>query len=379
MSLINQMLKDLDARHESEVRNQLHREVRPLPAASGQRRLRPVLAGSLLLVVLAAGAWLAYDRVAVTPSPAPAAVPPAAVATAVVAPLAAAPEQSAPAAPISPPAAAEPEASPPSSVASAVPDENSGLKLAAVLDNPPSEPPRRPPPRAAQAAERGAEKVPTLAPPAPEPVRSREAAAKPLPAPLVEKTAAVKSAGERAEADYRRALVLVGNARSGEAVDLLLDSLRQDGGHVASRQLLARLLIEQRRHDEAMAILAEGLAAQPGQIQWAMMLARLQVDRGDLGAAARTLQGSQAFATGNADYQGFAGFVAHRQGRQKESAEFYQAAVRITPGEGRWWFGLGLALEADQRAAEARDAFLRARASGTLNADLVAIVDQKLR
>lgn len=376
MSLINQMLKDLDARHESEMRNQLHREVRPLPAASGNRHLRPVLGGALLLAALAAGAWLAYERYAAAPAPASA---PTAVAVAPAAgipppsPVAENPEAQGPASP-SPALAAD--AASPTALASVVPDENSGLKLAAALDHPPAEPPRRPAPRAVVPP---AEKMPPLEKAAAEPGRSREAAAKPPPAPVIEKTAAAKSAGERAEADYRRALVLVGNARSGEAVDLLLDALRLDGGHAASRHLLARLLIEQRRHDEAMAILAEGLAAQPGQISWAMLLARLQVDRGDLGAAARTLHGAQAFAAGNADYQGFAGFVAHRQGRQKESAEFYGAAVRIAPGEGRWWFGLGLALEADQRAAEAREAFLRARASGTLNADLVALVDQKLR
>ncbi|MBI2306799.1 MAG: tetratricopeptide repeat protein [Rhodocyclales bacterium] len=366
MSLINQMLKDLDARHESEIRNKLHREVRPLPAAAGNSRRGPILGGGLLLVA-ALGGWFAYDRFAAGDAPvpaSPAALPPVAA----VAPVAVPPPESA--------AAALPSSTPASALAEAVPapvvaDANSGLKLSAALDNPPAEPPPR---RAASRI------VPPVDKPA-EPARSREPAAKPAPSadPVIEKTPAVKSANDRAEADYRRALGLVGSARTAEAVDLLLDALRQNGGHVAARQLLARLLIEQRRHDEAMAILAEGLAAQPGQIQWATMLARLLVDRGDLGAAARTLQGSQSFATGNADYQGFAGFIAHRLGRQKEAAEYYQAAVRIAPGEGRWWLGLGLAMEADQRVADAREAFLRARASGTLNADLVAIVDQKLR
>lgn len=213
-------------------------------------------------------------------------------------------------------------------------------------------------------------------------------ATKPAPAPqsvpstanvAVAKTPPVKSVRERAETDFQRAVTLLNGARTGEAIDLLLDVLRLDGGHVPSRQLLTRLLIEQGRTDEAMALLAEGLAAQPGQIQWAISLARLQVDRGDLAAAARTLQNSRQFAVASADYQGFAGFVAHRLGRQQEAAEHYLAATRLAPSEGRWWLGLGLSLEAGQRHAEAREAFARARASGTLNADLLAIVDQKLR
>jgi MSHA biogenesis protein MshN len=195
----------------------------------------------------------------------------------------------------------------------------------------------------------------------------------------VDKTLATKTPRQRAEADYQRAVALVNGARVSEAIDLLLDILQQDGGHVASRQMLARLLIEQRRNDEAMAILAEGLASQPAQVSWAMTLARLQVERGDLAGAARTLQQSQPFATGNADYQGFAGHVQHRLGHGKESIDFYQAATRLAPADGRWWLGLGLSLEADHRPAEAREAFLRARASGSLNPDLVALVDQKLR
>ena len=95
--------------------------------------------------------------------------------------------------------------------------------------------------------------------------------------------------------------------------------------------------------------------------------------------AARTLQASQQYAAGNADYLGFAAHVQQRLGQHKAAVELYQGAIRVAPGEGRWWLGLGLALESDQRAAEAREAFLRARATGSLNPDLQALVDQKLR
>ncbi len=174
-------------------------------------------------------------------------------------------------------------------------------------------------------------------------------------------------------------MALAAGGAAGEALDRLLSSLRDDGGHVPSRQLAARLLVEQGRREEAMALLAEGLAAQPGQVQWAMSLARLQVDHGDLGAAARTLQASRSFASANPEYLGFAGFVAHRLGEQESAVEFYQSAARIAPADGRWWLGLGLALEAGQRPADAREAFLRARASGNLAPGLVSLVEQKLR
>ena len=188
-----------------------------------------------------------------------------------------------------------------------------------------------------------------------------------------------RSGRERAEQDYQRAVTLLNGARVPEAIEQLLHGLQQDGGHVAARQLLARLLIEQRNYDEAAAILAEGIAAQPAQIGWAMSLARLQVEKNNLDGAAQTLQRSLPHALGSADYLGFFGLVQYRLQRPRESAELYRKAAQQSPAEGRWWLGLGLALEAGNQAADARDAFLRARAAGTLTPDLQALVDQKLR
>lgn len=394
MSLINQMLKDLDARHEGDTRGRLHREVRALPQTKENRGLRLAVI-ALVTLTSGAAAWWGFEHIAASSAGRTLLSPE---------PLAAASVPAVPAVPIEPPAvpvpalapsaAAANSAEPPAASAQTEPpaaqvlpleavalDAASGLKLSALLDKLPSnEPPAtKAAPLAKSTSASAAAAKPETAPPAPRGTPAPAPQGKPVAAGIVDKTPAARSVRERADGDYRRAVSLVNGGRVQEATDVLLDVLRQDGGHVASRQLLARLLIEQRRSDEAMAILAEGLASLPGQLSWAMTLARLQVDRGDLAAAARTLQQSLPFAAGSADYQGFAGNVQHRLGRHKESIEFYQAAVRIAPSEGRWWLGLGLALEADHRPPEAREAFQRARASGTLNADLLTVVDQKLR
>jgi len=54
-------------------------------------------------------------------------------------------------------------------------------------------------------------------------------------------------------------------------------------------------------------------------------------------------------------------------------------ATRLAPNEGRWWLGLGLALEADGRSGEAKDALKRGLATGTLSPELVAVAEQHLR
>lgn len=353
MSLINQMLQDLDARHEGDARAKLRREVRALPSVEQNRGLRRAIAG-LLAITLAAALWWSYERFVASDASRGGG---AAMPTVVTAPPVLAPAEAV--------AAASTPAPPAADAVPAAVDVTAGLKLSQNLDRLPEAP------------------IPpaSVAPKVPRETRSAEVSSpkRSESRMAVEKTPVAKTDRDQADADYRRSVSLVNGGRGGEAVDILLGLLRLDGGHVPGRQLLARALVEQKRFDEAMAILAEGLASQPGQVSWAMMLARLQMERGNAAGAARTLQVSDPYATANADYQGFYGHVLFRQGRLTESVERYRAALRTASGEGRWWLGLGLALEAQGLATEARDAFLRARASGSLNPDLVQIVDHKLR
>lgn len=357
MSLINQMLQDLDSRRAaSGPGSRLPNEVRPLPPA--RRSVGPLIAGAGFAL---AGA-LAWQFAGWRPSDPVAAVAPSLPVSPVVPPpLAVAPL---------PPSLPEPAAS--------VEDEEASLRLMTSLrllpEREPAQMPRSMGPAVPKVAAPLAPAVPMeMAKNVTPPVLK---AAGPV---AIEKSAASGSPHERAEGEYRKAMSILNMGRAAEAVENLRLALKQESAHIASRQLLFKLLVESKRLEEAADLLHEGLQSQPAQISWAMSLGRLQVDRGDLNAAWQTLQRSLPFAANSADYQGFAAHVLQRLGRSKDAAERYQAATRLAPAEGRWWLGLGLALEAEGHALDARDALLRARASGTLSAELIALVDQKLR
>jgi MSHA biogenesis protein MshN len=81
----------------------------------------------------------------------------------------------------------------------------------------------------------------------------------------------------------------------------------------------------------------------------------------------------------SAEYQGFTGALLNRAGRAAEAADHYQAATRLAPSEGRWWAGLGIALEAAGKVQESREAYLKARALPGLPADLAQHIEQRLR
>jgi MSHA biogenesis protein MshN len=56
----------------------------------------------------------------------------------------------------------------------------------------------------------------------------------------------------------------------------------------------------------------------------------------------------------------------------------YQAALRVKQS-GVWLMGMGISLQALNRAPEAQDAYKRAQATGTLSPELRAFVDQRMR
>lgn len=360
MSLINEMLRNLEANRPDDLaRQNLQREIRSLPDVPPRGRALKLF---LLLAMPSLGLGAAFLHVngQLLPLFGMTSAPEAVVA--VVPPT--------PVAVVAPPAqAAAVDVQP-----ALVPDD---LRLSmdiAVLPTP---------------------AVPVLAvpdplPPSPARVEAVPAAiappesAKPVPAPpagpvSIEKSPVLSTPRDRADAEYRRAENALSGGRAAEANEALRAALRHDPAYVQVRQALLRQLLEARKFDEATSLLHDGLELQPAQTGWAMSLARLQLEQGDLAAADRTLARSQAYAENSADYAGFQGHLKSRQAAHRQAAAHYLRATRLAPGEGRWWLGLGLALEADGRPGDAKDAFKHALATATLSAELVAVAEQHLR
>ena len=218
---------------------------------------------------------------------------------------------------------------------------------------------------------RAAIKQPAPAKAAPQAQRAEQADAR----VLIDKT---RSPEDRAAADYLQGVAAYKQGRMAEAAAQFRLALQADPRHLAARQTLIAMLAGQKQWADAEALLREGLQLMPGQTAWAMALARIEVERGDLAAAWGTLQRHMAGARNDADYQGFAGVLLERLHKPHEAASYYRAALHLKPGEGRWWLGLGLALAADGRDAEAQDAFRHAEASAGLTPEMKAFVEKKL-
>lgn len=370
MSLVNKMLRDLDARRASEAeRSALPSAVTPLTARLETTSPWPKRIAMLLLLM--AGAALAMwqwqkasPSAAVTPlpHPEPAPVTTASDKSAMLPPPAATVLTEAPAVIKQPPASKAEAPSQKSSVAA--------LKDPSVHAN---QPILTGPANETVKAEQGT--APNLILP---PLQHMETA-KTASTPRIEKREHLPSPAERAEAIYQAGREAQRAGRLEDALAQYQTALAQAPEHAASRQALASLLIDAQRWDAAEKTLREGIDLPATRLASTLMLARLFVERNQIPAALDLMQQQAASGEKSAEYQGFLAVLLNRAGRAREAAERYQAATKLAPSEARWWAGLGIALDADGQTAAAQEAYLKARSLPGLPPELAAHVEQKLR
>ncbi len=346
MSLINEVLRELESKRPDDLaRQNLQREIRALPPARRKQWLWLWLI-AVFVVLLFAAAWFYLST---SPKPQP-------VAEAVL--------------------AEKPPLPPPPEKLAAPPVDK--LRLAFELSVPPL--PEPPSPQASPPVIQPSVQAP-LARPAEMPAvppksESERVASGPV---RIDKSPVLATPRDQAEMELRKAEQAMSAGRAPEAIEAWQAALRQDPAFIAPRQALVAQLLAQRRLTEAAKLLEEGLSLQPGQTPWVMSLARVQLELGALNKADETLARFQNQALHLPDYAGFQGHLKSRLGAHADAVSHYSRAVRMAPNEGRWWLGLGLELQADGKAADAKEAFRRALATSTLSAELAAVAQQQIQ
>lgn len=333
MSLINQMLRDLETRR-SDPAHEAAALYGGLGATdSGRRRgrQRMLLLGLLALCVLLAAAILLWRSTAIPTAP----------------PVVASAPQ--PASPLHPPVAEPPRSAP------ATPSEPGKAEAA------PTEP------RPLVAARAAEPRTPVETPQAPEPSATLPKAetAEPPPAkPLLQKRMRPLSPQQRAARAYQTALSNLQAGRTTAAEQSLHEALEHDPDHPAAREALVGLMLKSGRLVEAGELLSRGLQRQPQQTRLAVLLARVRLEQQNTAAAIAVLEQHADYARNDAGYLAFLAALYQRAGRYAESAERYHRALGLNSQQGQWWLGLGISLEGMHSPAQAAEAYRKAQAQG---------------
>jgi len=350
MSVINQVLRDLEQRHAVDDRE----------AVAGRglvRAVAPVAGVGRATVLAACAAGLAVAAVSIdvfqdwSVTPAAIAAEPQARRPAIVA--LASPSSVATPTPTLPPQVAAPK---PKVGANRRPR---GWSATAALDAPP------------EPAVVGRTKVR-------EPVADGEPLEAPVVAAAIDRQDRPLSPAERAENAFLSGISALRNGHAQEAEGRFRTALDAMPAHVAARQALLGLMLESRRTADAEALMRAGIVANPAQVSFAMVAARLQAQRGDAVGAILTLESVGAPGSGHPEFVALHAAMLQRIGRHGEAAERYSAAIALGNPLPVWHIGRAISLQEIGKETEARSSFRQAIDTGNLTPELRAFAERQL-
>lgn len=374
MSVINKMLRDLDARRAAGALPDLQRQGGPdvllgTVSVEGRggvaaRRSRWLLGGLLLLVAAGAAAWYWLNE-----DPGPVALPARAAApvaepvatTATVVPAATA---VAPVAPMPASDAGKDAAQVTTPLASAASTPAAQTHVRAATNKGAAQTPAVPAPSAAPAAR--SPQPPVTAAPKPTVTASK---AVPATAAAPVTAAAVASAASAPAVD--------GNARSAAGAERRLTAAQET---VAQAQAMWASGAREAAVDlvrEAVVLAERGQP--PDGAVLAMLVreqARMELALGRPAAVLDLLARLEPLLSEQADLWAVRGNAAQRLGRHAESVQAYQKALQLKPGEPRWLLGAAVSLAAQGQLEAAAEQAEQARARGAVSPEVLHYLRQ---
>lgn len=353
MSLVNQMLKDLEARRAQLPQGDSLRGLHAAPATIPRAGRWPLL---LLLAGAGGGAfgwWLSQpgDPALSLPIPMAMAESDARDAAAAVPAAPASDTHAAAAAPAT-------DMPTPTDIPAADIPPAAAITLAA-LETPAQAAPPRPALEPTPAEPTPVIKPAPRRPPATALARTEDTGERPG---VMHKTARPLDPQQRAARHYTEALQSLRGGATADAETALRAALEIQPGHGESAQTLATLLVQQGRHGEAEAVLDQALKIDAQQPALRALQARLLAESGRDTEAVALLQG-----TTDPEALALLGALQQRLGNDAAAAAAYQQALQHAPRRGAWWLGLAISLERTRQPGAALEAYRRALADTALD------------
>lgn len=183
-------------------------------------------------------------------------------------------------------------------------------------------------------------------------------------------------AGQLARVEYQKAKKALKSGDSRKAIGYLEAALKYQPEWVKARQKLSALYYGRGETRRAVAALQQGLALDSEQPDLRLTMAKLLVNESQQQAALNVL--SQLPAQGHSEYLAMRGALAQQLNNNDMAISSYRLLVKQQPYDGRWWMGLGIALERSEAAEKAMDAYRQALLMGRVSQQSQQFIQQRL-
>lgn len=227
--------------------------------------------------------------------------------------------------------------------------------------------PQTPVPTKVEAVQQAKQQVERVLPPTVEPLPSRTAT--PRPAKIISKIGQVEALYQRA----KRA------GSPGLMEENLYEALQIDPFYLPARTLLLETLIKAGASDLELArYVDESLSFFPSNVLFLKTRAHLFVKQRDFEAAVHTLEKVDIDGVNDTGYLSLIGAAYQQLNRPSGAERVYRQLTGVQPDKAENWLGLAMAEEKLGQNQAAEEAYRHARDIGTLKPEVVEYIDQRM-
>ncbi|AZQ13207.1 tetratricopeptide repeat protein [Shewanella khirikhana] len=186
------------------------------------------------------------------------------------------------------------------------------------------------------------------------------------------------SAAEQADRAMQKARAAQNAGKLNEAAALYGEALALEPARHQARRQLAALRYGQGRVAEAIQVLEAGRSRFPDEYSFALLLARLWREQSDFQQALTALAAIADSSPLASDKWQLTADIAREQENYPLAEQAYRQLLTAGSGPATWWLGLAYAQDAQGNFAEAGDNYRRALRGRELSADARSFVQNRL-
>lgn len=184
---------------------------------------------------------------------------------------------------------------------------------------------------------------------------------------------------QQAEISYKKGYALLKQNKIYSAESKLLLALEHNVKHIKAREMLTGLYLKTGRKVEAQETLTKGLLHLPSYTNFTKLLARLLLDKNQINKAITLLLQHKPSISSDPNYYALLAASYQRNKNHNAAARTYVELLKLKPREGIWWVGMAISLEALNKNKDAFNAYEKARQTGTLNTRISNYSSQRLK